>query len=79
MKWTIILFLLLTGCDNRVNYLDSDMPTKWVVSAVEHQTINIAAYYVKPIGNTTLNASGTWMADSVGAYKLGDTIRFVKH
>lgn len=50
----------------------------WVVQEAEQEDEFISLYRVRSTDMTQLNTSDTWLADSTGKFRVGDTLVFSK-
>ena len=85
-KLIYVLFLIATiicatSCDDVVkknNY--GNKTTTFVIDEISsiNADNNMCTYLLKTTDTTDLNVSNTWIMDSIGKFKIGDTLIFKK-
>ena len=77
---SILVILLLFSCNEikKRSYKNKKQST-WTVSEINYESETTATYFAKSTDSTELNEDNTWFADTIGAFKVGDTLQFTKN
>jgi hypothetical protein len=77
---SILVIFLLFSCNEikEISYKNKKQST-WTVSEINYESETTATYFAKSTDSTELNEDNTWFADTIGAFKVGDTLRFAKN
>ena len=76
---SIFGMFLIFSCENsEENSFRNKEQSTWVVGKIEYESSSTSTYYTKSTNTTDLAESNTWFADTIGAFKVGDTLIFAK-
>jgi hypothetical protein len=73
----LVIGLLISSCSSS-NYPTT--PSTFVVSQIKpnKSSNGLCLYWVVPIDQKDLSMNPTWITDSIGKFKINDTIHFTK-
>lgn len=80
MKYISLLILVLFFSCKEIkekSYTNKGQST-WVVVEINYESKTTATYLAKTTDTTDLTECTTWFADSIGAFKVGDTLILAK-
>lgn len=72
----ILVSVLLFSCGEN-NFKNKGRST-WIIHEIDYESATTATYYAKTTDTTDLNEVNTWFADTIGAFKAGDTLIFAQ-
>ena len=75
----LVLFLLFSCNEIKEKSFKDKKQSTWTVSEINYESKTTAIYLAETTDDTELPETSTWFADSIGAFKVGDTLKFIKN
>ena len=72
------LFLIFSCGNSEYKGYDNKVQSTWIIHEIDYESATTATYYAKTTDTTDLNEVNTWFADTIGAFKAGDTLIFAQ-
>lgn len=72
------LFLIFSCGNSEYKGYDNKVQSTWIIHEIGYESATTATYYAKTTDTTDLNEVNTWFADTIGAFKAGDTLIFAQ-
>lgn len=72
------LFLIFSCGNSEGSSFKNKGQSTWVVEKIEYNSTSTSTYFAESTDTTDLNEKSTWFADTIGAFKVGDTLVFTK-
>ena len=75
----LVIFLLFSCNEIKERSYKNKKQSTWTVSEINYESETTATYFAKSTDSTDLAEKDTWFADSIEAFKVGDTLKFIKN
>ena len=72
------LFLIFSCGNSEYKGYDNKVQSTWIIHEIDYESATTTTYYAKTTDTTDLNEVNTWFADTIGAFKAGDTLIFAQ-
>ena len=75
---SILSLFLIFSCGNVEKSYKDKGQSNWVVEEINYESSTTATYLAVTLDTTDLAEKNTWFTDTIGAFKVGDTLIFAK-